>query len=323
MKTNFKNLGALTIAFSVALFSCEKSQDLAPTTNNATLSKGNATTQNWLSDESLKTTDQEKVLAVGCENYSLVLAAVTGTPHTPGHDSYLVNVDMVTGASTASSPITVGGAFVKTATGITKPAPAAGAVLYGVTGQNSSIPNRLIRINPATGASVILGFTTMGGVQVSLQDIEYSSTSGRYYAIKEGTNQILQSLNGLNWTNFAIVPTNYRLNGLTFRTVGGITSLWVIAGASNFTCGPNYGDMWEYSLAGALIGTRSYNAATTGPVNPELGLDYFESTACGVSYWAIGSANGVLSRNAPALCPNIPGPIGAGSVKATYDFAKR
>lgn len=325
MKTNFKNLGALTIAFSVALFSCEKNQDLAPTTTNVTLSKGNATTQNWQPEQSLKTDAQEKILAAANENYSLVLGGITGTPHGGAWQSYLVNVDMCGGGPTAWSPITnaAGGANITLVTGITKPAPAVGAFLYGVTGQNSSVPNTLWRINPATGLSTAVANTTRGGAIVSLQDIEYSTVNGRYYAIVEGTNQIVWSVNAINWVNFAVAPTNFKLNGLAIET-GAFNRVWVIAGQANFNCAGSFGDMWGYPLGGGAPIVDSYNAPALPTTSPELGLDFYNPVGGCLRNWTVGSANGALTNNM-LLCGGggIPAPIGGGVIKATYDFAKR
>ena len=328
MKTSFYRTGALALTFATGLlFSCEKNDNLEPsaTSNQVTsfdVKKSEPTSP--LLTETLKEVSPDNILAAVCENYSLVLLGITGTPHAGGLNSYLSNVSMVTGATTASSPITVGGAIVKTVTGITK-IPTVVPTLYGVTGQNSNIPRRLIRINPATGVSGIVGATVSAGVPIALQDIEHCPTNNRFYAIQEGTNRIMVSNNALSWTLLAVVPTNYRLNGLTFRNnAAGVATLWVIAGQAATLCGAKLGDMWNYTLVGGLIGTDSYNAATPGPTTPELGLDFYQNTACVVRNFVVGSASGRLTHNM-TLCSGggIPAPIGAGVVRYTYDFAKR
>jgi hypothetical protein len=329
MKTSFYRTSALVISFTaLGLLGCEKNENLEPnlTTNQTTtfdVTKSHTPSPFINESESLQNVGSDKVLAAPCENYSLILSGITGTPHAAGLSSYLANVNMVTGLTTAVSPITVGGAIVRTVTGITK-IPAVVPTLYAVTGQNSATPRRLLRVNPATGASAIVGPTVMAGVQIALQDIEHCPTNNRYYAIQEGTNRIMVSINALNWTVLATVPTNYRLNGLTFRTTTTGTTLWVIAGQGATLCGVRLGDMYNYTLAGGLIGTNSYNAATPGPTTPELGLDFYANTACAVRNFVVGSASGTLSFNLN-LCSGagIPAPIGGGGVKSTYDFAKR
>lgn len=327
MKTSFYRTGALALTVTTSiLFSCEKSQELEPSTaTNLTtpFEVTKSSTDSPFLNESLKNVGSDKILAAVCENYSLVLSGVTGTPHAAGLNSFLSNVDMVTGATTASSQIMIGAVPVRTVTGITR-IPTAVPTLYGVTGQNSNIPRRLIRIDAATGASVNVGATVSVGGVIALQDIEFCTANNRFYAILEGTNVIMVSNNALNWTQLAIAPTNFRLNGLTFRTVGAITTLWVIAGQGNTVCAANFGDMYNFDLVGGYIGADSYNAATAPVTTPELGLDFYGNAACIARNFVVGSASGVLSNNM-LLCSGggIPGPIGAGVVRATYDFAKR
>jgi hypothetical protein len=323
MKTLFKSL-TVVLASTVILFSCGKEQNLEPisSVNQVTFVKPTANTESPFLNESLKNAGSDNILAVGCEVYSLVLAGFSGTPHFAGLDSYLVNVDMNTGNSTAASQIKIGVTPVKTVTGITK-IPANIPTLYGVTGINSNAPGRLLKINPATGATAIVGLTKkLNNVPVFLQDIEYCTANNRFYAIEEATNRIYWSPNGLNWMPFAAVPPSYQLNGLTFRNAGGITSLWVISGAGNVFCGGNLGDMWEFTLAGVLIGTKNYNATNVLWTNKELGLDYNSSTVCAVRNFVVGSASGFLSNNM-TLCPGVPALIGAGQIKPTYDYAKK
>ena len=180
-----------------------------------------------------------------------------------------------------------------------------------------------MRINPATGAAVILGVTKMGNAQIFLQDIEFCLANNRYYAIIEGTNRIVSSPNGLTWINVpTAIPPTVQLNGLTFRTVGAITRLWVIAGAANTFCGVNFGNMWQLSLAGATVSTNNYNAANVLWTNKELGLNFHANTGCINRNWVVGSAMGVLSNNM-TLCPAVPALIGFGQIKPTYDFAKQ
>ncbi|GGD67302.1 hypothetical protein GCM10011514_34230 [Emticicia aquatilis] len=328
MKTSFYRTGALVLSLTtLGLLSCEKNESLVPnsTTNQTTtfdVTKSHTTSP--FVNESLQNVGSDKILAAACENYSLVLSGVTATPHAGGLDSYLANVDMVTGATTAASAITVGGLIVKSVTGITK-IPAAAPTLYAVTGMNSSIPRRLLRVNPATGVSVNVGATVSAGAVIALQDIEYCTTNARYYAIMEGTNRIMISPDALNWTLLAVAPTNFRLNGLTFqKNAAGVETLWVIAGQANTLCGGKFGDMFNYTLGGAFIANNSYNAATAGPVTPELGLDFYQNTACVIRNFVVGSASGFLSHNM-TLCSGggIPAPIGGSGIKATYDFAKR
>ena len=328
MKTSFYRTSALFLSLStLGLLSCEKSESLNPnsfTNQTTTFDVAKSQTTSHFVNESLQNVGSDKIIAVACENYSLVLSGITGTPHAGGLDSYLANVDMSTGATTAMSAISVGGVIVKSVTGITK-IPAGAPTIYAVTGQNSSIPRRLLRVNPATGVSVNVGATISGGASIALQDIEHCTTNNRYYAIMEGTNRIMVSPDALNWTLLVVAPTNYRLNGLTFqKNAAGVETLWVIAGQGNTLCGVNFGDMYNYTLAGGLIRSDSYNAATAGPVTPELGLDYYQNTACVVRNFVVGSASGFLSNNTN-LCSGggIPTPIGRGIIKATYDFAKR
>lgn len=322
MKTSIKTLVAVA-ASAVILFGCEKTQDLEPTLGSSQKAALQADTN--LSDESLKSVSPDKVLAVGCEIYSLVLAGNSGTPHIGGLDSYLANVDMATGNTTAASQITIGAIAVKSVTGITK-APASATtppIIFGVTGINSNFPGRLLKINPATGAAVNAGPTMLGNVPVFLQDIEHCPANNRYYAIVEGTNRIVSSPNGLVWINMPnIIPANVQLNGLTFRTIGNITRLWVIAGAGNTFCGVNFGNMWQLALNGAFISTSNYNAANALWTNKELGLDFNANTGCVPRNFVVGSAMGVLSNNL-TLCPALPALIGAGQIKPTYDFAKK
>ncbi len=322
MKTSFKTLVAIAASTAI-LFSCEKTQDLEPTLGNS--QKSALQTPSNLSDESLKNVSPDNILAVGCEVYSLVLAGNSGTPHIGGLDSYLVNVDMVTGNTTAASQIMIGAVVVKTVTGITK-APTSATTpptIFGVTGINSNFAGRLLKINPATGAAVNVGPTMMGNVQVFLQDIEYCLANNRYYAIVEGTNRIVSSPNGLNWINMpTIIPTTVQLNGLTFRTVGNTTRLWVIAGAGNTFCGANFGNMWQLALNGAFVSTNNYNAANPLWTNKELGLDFNANTGCVPRNFVVGSAMGILSNNM-TLCPALPALIGAGQIKPTYDYAKK
>lgn len=323
MKTFFYRTGALALTITTSLLiSCESNQAIEPnTTANFTVQKPSVGSETPFLNESLKNVGNDNVIAVGCQVYSLVLSGASGTPHIGGLDSYLVNVDLNTGNSVAASQIKIGAVPVKTVTGITK-APATVPTIYGVTGINSSVPGRLLRINPATGAAVILGNTMMGNFIVYLQDIEYCTTNNRYYAIVEGTNRIVSSVNGLSWAFFAAVPVNYQLNGLTFRTSGGINSLWVISGAGNAFCGGSYGDMWNFSLAGVMMGTRNYKATSVLWTNKELGLDFHFNTVCIARNFVVGSSSGVLSNNM-LLCPTAPALIGAGQIKPTYDFAKQ
>lgn len=322
MKTSIKTLVAVA-ASAVILFGCEKTQDLEPTLVSS--QKAALQTDTNLSDESLKSVSPDKVLAVGCEIYSLVLAGNSGTPHIGGLDSYLVNVDMATGNTTAASQIMIGAIAVKSVTGITK-APSSATtppIIFGVTGINSNFPGRLLKINPVTGAAVNAGPTMLGNLPVFLQDIEYCLANNRYYAIVEGTNRIVSSPNGLAWVNMPnIIPANVQLNGLTFRTVGNITRLWVIAGAGNTFCGVNFGNMWQLALNGAFISTSNYNAANALWTNKELGLDFNANTGCVPRNFVVGSAMGILSNNLN-LCPALPALIGAGQIKPTYDFAKK
>jgi hypothetical protein len=324
--TLMKNLiksSAVVLSITAILFSCETNQNLEPS-SATNLSKPAVGAVSSIENESLKNVGTDNVIAVGCEVYSLILGGNSGTPHIGGLDSYLANVNMGTGNTTAVSPITVGGVVVKTVTGITNtlPTTTTAPILYGVTGINSSIPGRLLKINPATGASAIVGNTMMGNSQVFLQDIEYCPANNRFYAILEGTSRILVSPNGLMWAFFASAPTNNPLNGLTFRTIGAVTTLWVIAGSSSVVCAGQFGDMWEFSLAAALVGTKNYKAANALWTNKELGLNYHNFTGCVARNFVVGSAMGFLSNNM-TLCPTAPTLIGAGQVKPTYDFARR
>ncbi len=322
---NLTKTFAVAFATTALLFSCEKSQNVEPTSiANITTTKPSVGLESPFEIESLKNVGNDNVIAVGCQVYSLVLAGNSGTPHIGGLDSYLVNVDMNTGNSVAASQIKIGVTPVKTVTGITK-VPSAVPTIYGVTGINSNVPGRLLKINPATGATIIVGNTMIGNTQVFLQDIEHCTSNNRYYAIVEGTNRIAISVNGLTWVLLPnVIPTTYQLNGLTFRAAGGGVRMWVIAGAGTAFCSPNFGDMWELTLAGGLVSTNKYNATNALWTNKELGLDYNFSTiaACAPRNFVVGSAMGFLSNNM-TLCPALPALIGAGQIKPTYDFAKQ
>jgi hypothetical protein len=322
MKTSFKFLIAI-VTSTVILFSCEKTQELEPILNSS--QKSALRTTSNISDESMKNVSSNNILAVGCEVYSLVLAGKSGTPHLGGLDSYLANVDMITGNTTATSHINILGIPVKSVTGITKaPTPATSPpAIFGVTGINSNFAGSLLKINPTTGLAINAGSTKMGNVNIFLQDIEYCFANNLYYAIIEGTNRIVSSPNGLSWVNVpTVIPTTVQLNGLTFRTIGNITKLWVIAGAGNTFCGANYGNMWELALNGAFISINNYNAANTIWTNKELGLDFNSNTGCISRNFVVGSASGVLSNNL-TLCPALPALIGTGQIEPTYDYAKK
>ena len=320
--TNWLKIGALLACATV--FSCE-SPKIESESPQGVISKKNLTVEhdNAFFKDVMKSGFEQNILAIGCEEYSLVLSGSTGTPHASGLLSYLANVDMVSGTTTGASPIMLSsGANIRTVTGITR-VPGTPPLLYGVTGMNSSHPRRLIRIDPATGISTIAGITRIGNTPTAFQDIEYCASNSRFYAIKEGTNQIYRSNNGLLWQYLATAPSgNAPLNGLTVVAASGMVRIWVIAGQRNVVCSGNYGDMYEYNLAGVLQSTSSYNASSSSGinwVNKELGLHYVSgSTACTVRNFVVGSALNILSHNL-TLCPTAP--VFISQIKPTYDFA--
>jgi hypothetical protein len=326
MKKLTLTLKTITLALSVSILSCETSKEIDPAANsNANPKKLTTSNENLTSTETHNgSNEKQSILAAACEEYSLVLSGNTGTPHMGGLQSYLVNVNIATGMTTAASMIhTINSAGVQvpieSMTGITKIQMNA---IYGVTGINSTTPNGLFLINPATGLAqfqnnTFIGFST---TQISLQDIERYTQNGRYYAIQEGTNRIWASNNAVNWNLFATVPTpnNIPLNGLTFRG----NRLWVIASAANTLCAGNFSNMYQYNpMNGMLMGTSSYNVpiANITWTNKECGLTYYNPGGCVAKNFAVGSANGILSNNM-TLCPGLP--VFISQIKPTYDFAK-
>lgn len=319
MKNSICQTRILALALCTTLFGCEINQDLKPAENNVLLTKPLSKNESslFLSEE-LKVNTEEKILAAACEEYSLVLAGASGTPHIAGLQSFLANVNIATGATTAASPIiNISVATtppITTMTGITK---VQGSTLYGVTGMNSNFPNSLFKINAANGNATFVALTVSGmtTTAIALQDIERNPTNGRYYAIKEGTNQIWASNNAINWFLLAVTPSAVPLNGLTFRN----NQLWVIAGGGAGLCGLNVGNMYSYTLAGALTGSTSYNAANPTWTNKELGLTFYNPGGCVPKNFVVGSAMNILSNNMN-LCPMAP--VFISQIKPTYDFAK-
>jgi hypothetical protein len=323
MKTSVYSMGFVVATLFATLLSCETSTELNPTASQPSNPKTKNSQDNLLTNQEwVGNNSKENVLAAACEEYALVLAGNTGTPHMGGLQSFLMNVNIATGMTTAASSITNGSIstlpIIESMTGITK---LQGNALYGVTGVNSNFPNRLFVINAATGVANPVGPTVVGSTttSISLQDIERYPQTGVFYAIKEGTNQIWRSTNALNWTLLATAPTptGLPLNALCFRN----NRLWVLSGPANTLCGTNYGNMYQYNLAGVLMGVSSYNASVAQItwINKECGMTFYNPGGCVAKNFAVGSAMGILSNNM-TLCPAVPTLIS--QIKPTYDFAK-
>jgi hypothetical protein len=313
------------LALCASIFSCETSTEIDPAANpTSNPKKINTNNENLTAETHLGSSNKESVLAAACEEYSLVLSGNTGTPHIGGLQSYLVNVNIATGVTTAASMIhTLNSAGIQvpieSMTGITK---VQGNTLYGVTGINSTTPQSLFIINPVNGLAQFVNNTVIGNTtsQIALQDIERYTQNGRYYAIQEGTNRIFSSNNAINWNLFATVPTpnNLPLNGLAFRN----NRLWVISSPSNTLCAGNFSNMYQYNpVNGILMGTSSYNlpAANITWTNKECGLTFYNPGGCVAKNFTVGSAMGILSHNMN-LCPGVP--VFISQIKPTYDWAK-
>lgn len=307
--------GAMSIAMSALLFSCDKTQENLDPATTTPITAERSTTESVAAALA-------PAYAGACEDYALALSNSYATPIPAALTSEIHRINMCTGVENYISTINIGGVLVYSVTGISKKN-GNNKVLYAVTGRNSNYPNRILQVEILTGNATIVATTTtgIGAMVIPLQDIE--NYGNNYYAIQEGTNQIMNvNIATGVCSNFAAAPTNYPLIGLTFKG----NRMWVIAGAANFNCSPQYGDMWEYNLAGVMGPSTSYNSSITSYTNKELGLNYFSNAACCTRNWVVGSAStaagGSLTYNL-TLCMGGGVPTLIGGVKPIYDFAKR
>ncbi|MFN8355532.1 MAG: hypothetical protein U0Y10_13835 [Spirosomataceae bacterium] len=305
--------GAMSIALSAVLLSCDKN------TENVSPSESVSTSAARATDASAAAAP---AYASACEDYSLALSGSYTTPIPGLLTSEIHRVQLCTGVENPISTINIGGVPVYSVTGISK-MDGNTKVLYAVTGKNSNYPYKLLKVEILTGNATVIATTTtgIGATPIPLQDID--NYGANYFAIREGTNQVVSINVGTGvCTTFAVAPTNYPLTGLTFKG----NRMWVIAGVANFNCSPNYGDMFEYTLGGVLNSSNSYNAGVMSYTNKELGLDFFSSAACCTRNWVVASAStaagGSLTYNLN-LCSGGGAPTLLGGVKPTYDFAKR
>ena len=244
--------------------------------------------------------------------FALVLSGAAGTPVPAGLQSFIYRVNLCTApvGYLYVSQIKIGITPVTCVTGLCD-MPGVPGFAWAVTGANSNFPQRLLRVNIATGAAFIAVTT-----QYPLQDIENISTAG-FVAIKEATSQLVR----VNVTTGAcplfapLGPTN-QYNGLT--VVG--NKLHAISGLTNLICTPRTGDIFEYTFAGGpYVGKYSYKNPTTTPswTMKELGF-YFD--ACCAKRWVVGSSSGILSRNLDITACTPPSPLFLRNVGYVYDF---
>ncbi|MDI9310833.1 MAG: hypothetical protein QM535_11510 [Limnohabitans sp.] len=284
MKKNLiKGLWGLFAA--VVLFSCQK----------ADIQQEN---------ESLQPQNQQKAAGNSVQAcppvYALVLSGSSGSPVLPGFASNIFKVDLCASPIGYGfvSQIKIAGTPVRSVTGLCN-MPGVVDFAWAVTGVNSNFPSRLLRVHIPTGAASIMATTT-----VPLQDIENFGTTGLFVAIKEGTSQLMKVNVGTGVCSvFAPAGPTVQYNGLT--VVG--NNFQAISGTTNLICGPNYGDIFEYTTAGgAYINKYSYkNLPVNSPwTMKELGF-HFDS--CCAKRWTVGSSMGIISNNTnvtPCILPN-------------------
>jgi hypothetical protein len=245
--------------------------------------------------------------------YALVLLGSSGSPVAAGLASYIYRVNPCTSPVGFSvvSQIKVGATPVTSVTGICD-MPGVPNMAWIVTGVNSNIPSRLLRVNILTGAATVASATAS-----PLQDIENFGTTGLFVAIKEGTSQLLRVNVGTGATAvFAPAGPTPQYNGLT--VVG--NGFHAISGITNLICSPNTGDIFAYpSTGGAYIGKYSYkNLPANGTwTMKELGFHF--DNCCG-KRWMVGSASNVLSHNTNVTACLASPPVFLATVRPIYDF---
>ncbi|VXB84579.1 conserved hypothetical protein [Flavobacterium sp. 9AF] len=271
-----KNIFLKKLAFAslVAFFwSCQTPDESKPQENNA-LNKQEVTTNR---------------AAAACGTmYALVLSAGTSTPVPAGLSSHIYKVDVCASpvAYNYLSTIKIGGTPVTSVTGLCD-MPGAAGLAWAVTGANSNFPSRLLKVQLATGNAAVAFPTT-----VPLQDIENYGNTGFFLAIKEASSTIMKMdvTTGICTVFSSISPTN-QYNGLTFVN----NKVHVISGLTNMICNPNYGDIFEYDLAGILTSRYSYKNLPANNIYTMKELGFHFDSCC--KRWVVGSSSGIISNN--------------------------
>jgi hypothetical protein len=293
MKTsNLFRLLAIVGILTTTIWACQKTEVESTSTDNETFKSSGA-----------------KIAA--CSLYSLVLNGSSGTPVIPSLNSFIFKVDPCSGATGLVSQIKIGGVTpVTSVTGLSNVLGMPGYA-FAVTGKNSNFPQRLLKVQIATGIAIVVTPT-----QVPLQDIEHNGTN--YFAILEGTARIMKVNVVSGATVFFAAPPTQQLNGMTFKG----TSMYVISGNTSAICPPNSGDIWAYNslTAAPLPPAGSYKnlPANANWTMKELG---FHLDFCCQKSFMVGSAApvAVISNRNSLSCLGAT-PIFLNNTEPTYDF---
>ncbi|CAM4110522.1 MULTISPECIES: hypothetical protein [Flavobacterium] len=256
---------------------------------------------NLESNENNKTTSNS-LRAPACGSmYALVLSFGTSTPIPGGITSHVYKVDLCSSSTVGYnylSTIKIGGTPVTSVTGLCD-MPGASGYAWAVTGANSNFPQKLLKLELATGNAAVAFNTT-----VPLQDIENYGNTGLFLAIEEATSTIMK----VNVSSGACVPFSSispvaQYNGLTF--VG--NKVHVISGLTNYICSPNLGDILEYDLGGNLTRRYSYKNLPVNNIFTMKELGFHFDSCC--KKWVVGSSSGIISNNFDVTPCTPPSPI--------------
>ncbi|WP_130733891.1 hypothetical protein [Flavobacterium sp. J27] len=273
-KSTFQKLALAS--FAALLWSCQ-----TPEENTTEETNANATTK--LKPE----TDRASAASCGTM-YALVLSAGTSTPVPGGLTSHIYKVDVCTSPTGYNylSTINIGGTPVTSVTGLCD-MPGTPGYAWAVTGVNSNFPSRLLKVQIISGAAVVATPTA-----APLQDIENYGTTGLFLAIKEGTSTVMRvNVSTGACTPFSSASPTNQYNGLTFFG----NKVHVISGLTNIMCPPNYGDIFEYDLAGNLVGRYSYKNLPANNIYTMKELGFHYDNCC--KRWVVGSSTGIISNN--------------------------
>lgn len=198
----------------------------------------------------------------------------------------IYDVNITTGAAT--NPRSTGTS--STLTGITYD-PGSG-ILYGLTALDGNFPNSLLRINPTTGATVVVGPTHLS--RIFEGDIAFNPTNGRLYGIVENPdpNSLVVNLFQINPATGAatvVGPLNTAaqtrdFSALAFNAAG---TLFTIDTSDSAALGHSVLSTVNPSTATLLTSiTMNVNLGETA------GLAFDPAT--GVAYLADGAFDGTL-----------------------------
>ncbi|MFL6529394.1 MAG: VPDSG-CTERM sorting domain-containing protein [Chthoniobacterales bacterium] len=191
-----------------------------------------------------------------------------------GFGGTLYDINTATGAAT--NPRSTGQTFV---VGITFDS---SGNLYGLTTFASSSPSSLVRINPTTGASVVVGPTGLSNIFEG--DIAYNPTNGNLYGIQDVPSSGARNLFRINaatgnaTTIGALPGTNTDFSALAFNAAGVLYALdTATATATLYVINPLTAGLISSVVTNVRLGSTA--ALAFDPVT-------------GIAYLADGSTNG-------------------------------